>query len=69
MLLVGDYGSGKTEVSVNLALRLASESSTGAQVAIADLDLVNPYFRCREAAEPLTAAGIRVDSLPGYLPI
>lgn len=62
ILLVGDYGSGKTEVAVNLALQLAEKESG---VAIADLDLVNPYFRCREAHEPLTRAGIRVVAPPG----
>ncbi len=64
LLLLGDYGSGKTEVSVNLALRLAAaaagEGAAGGQVAIADLDLVNPYFRCREAIAPLQRAGVRV---------
>jgi hypothetical protein len=59
VLLVGDYGSGKTEVAVNLALSL-SRSEEKRPVAIADLDLVNPYFRCREAHEPLEEAGIRV---------
>lgn len=57
ILCVGDYGSGKTEVAVNLALHLAAAGRT---VAIADLDLVNPYFRCREARAPLEAAGVRV---------
>lgn len=57
LLLVGDYGSGKTEVSVNLALHLAAG---GRALALADLDLVNPYFRSREAREPLEQAGIRV---------
>jgi hypothetical protein len=62
VLLVGDYGSGKTEVAVNLAFRFAAEAGARGPetVAIADLDLVNPYFRCREAREPLEAAGIRV---------
>ncbi len=67
ILLVGDYGSGKTEVAVNLAFKLAAEErqlQDGAgeprRLAIADLDLVNPYFRCREAREPLEAAGVRV---------
>lgn len=74
-ILVGDYGSGKTEVAVNLTLELARQkhvsegrraapSRTGDQqkkkLAIADLDLVNPYFRCREAQEPLEQAGVRV---------
>jgi hypothetical protein len=58
-VLVGDYGSGKTEVAVNLSLHLAQNTSSS-PVAIADLDLVNPYFRCREAHEPLEERGIRV---------
>ncbi len=59
ILLVGDYGSGKTEVSVNLSMHWAA-ANPSATVAIADLDLVNPYFRCREAREPLERAGIKV---------
>jgi len=55
--IVGNYGSGKTEVAVNLALRLAAGGRT---VQIADLDLVNPYFRCREARRLMEAHGIRV---------
>jgi hypothetical protein len=65
LILVGDYGSGKTEVAVNLALVLGHAASeglddAGRSVAIADLDLVNPYFRCREAEEPIEAAGVRL---------
>jgi len=57
-LFTGNYGSGKTEVSVNVASALARAGSE--KVTIADLDLVNPYFRCREAREPMEALGIRV---------
>ena len=57
ILFTGNYGSGKTEVAVNYASWLARE---GKKVQIADLDLVNPYFRCREAKEPLEALGIEV---------
>lgn len=53
----GNFGSGKSEVAVNVALALAA---AGAQVAIVDLDVVNPYFRCREARADMEAAGIRV---------
>ena len=59
VLVVGDYGCGKTEVSVNLALHAAGDGAREA-VALADLDLVNPYFRSREAAEPLQHSGVRV---------
>lgn len=55
--VVGSYGSGKTEVSVNLAIR---GKSRGLDVSIADLDLVNPYFRTREARHVLSGLGIEV---------
>jgi hypothetical protein len=61
-MIVGNYGSGKTEVSVNLALFLRRR---GAQVSIADLDVVNPYFRCREAQLLMREAGVRVVIPPG----
>jgi hypothetical protein len=57
IFVVGSYGSGKTEIAVNLAFLLAAR---GATVQLADLDLVNPYFRSREARELLEAQGIRV---------
>lgn len=55
--IVGAFGSGKTEVTVNLALALAA---AGRQVSLVDLDLVNPYFRSREAQRLLEAHGVRV---------
>ena len=55
--IVGNYGSGKTEVSVNLA---ANRQQAGLDVRIADLDLVNPYFRTREARVQLEKLGIEV---------
>lgn len=57
IIIVGGYGSGKSEVSVNLSRHLAA--SQDEPVAIADLDIVNPYFRSREAAEQLSQLGIR----------
>ncbi|MCP4022998.1 MAG: cobalamin biosynthesis protein CbiA, partial [Desulfobacteraceae bacterium] len=56
-VIVGNYGSGKTETAVNLA---AQRKNAGLSVRIADLDLVNPYFRTREARKPLEALGIDV---------
>jgi hypothetical protein len=56
-VIIGHYGSGKTEFAVNYALKLAEE---GKKVAIADLDVVNPYFRSREKAEMMEAKGIKV---------
>ncbi len=52
---MGNYGSGKTEVAINLALQ---QKKQGTDVRIADLDLVNPYFRTREARAVLGKAGI-----------
>lgn len=58
-IITGHYGTGKTELSVNLALALAGE---GSQVMLADLDIVNPYFRSRERRPQLEAAGVQVIS-------
>jgi len=57
VLFIGNYGSGKTEVSVNFAV---NRISTGSVVQIADLDLVNPYFRSREVRELMEEKGIEV---------
>lgn len=54
-LFAGHYGSGKTNIAVNYAIRLAKE---GKRVCIADLDIVNPYFRTKDSAEELSAVGI-----------
>lgn len=58
-IIIGHYGSGKTEFSVNYAMRLAE---AGHKTALADMDIVNPYFRSREKAEMMESAGIRVIS-------
>ena len=58
-LFAGHYGSGKTNIAVNYALRLASEWK---RTAIADLDIVNPYFRSRDSAADLEAAGVELIS-------
>ena len=61
-LFAGHYGSGKTNIAVNYALLLARE---GKKVCIADLDIVNPYFRTKDSAAELEAAGIDLIS-PQY---
>ena len=58
-LFAGHYGSGKTNIAVNYALLLAKE---GKNVCIADLDIVNPYFRTKDSAKELEAAGIHLIS-------
>lgn len=54
-LFAGHYGSGKTNIAVNYALWLHRQ---GCRTAIADLDIVNPYFRTKDSEAELRAAGI-----------
>ena len=61
-LFAGHYGSGKTNIAVNYALRL---SESGKRVCIADLDIVNPYFRTKDSEAELLRAGIELIS-PKY---
>jgi hypothetical protein len=56
-LMCGHYGSGKTNVAVNLAYELKKQYEN---TAIADLDIVNPYFRTIDSEAELKAAGIKV---------
>ena len=56
-VLTGHYGSGKTSLAVNWALRL---SESGRAVTVADLDIVNPYFRTTDRRRELEARGIRL---------
>ncbi len=56
-LLCGHYGSGKTNVAINMAYRLRESYD---KVAIADLDIVNPYFRTKDSAKDLENRGIRL---------
>ena len=57
LVLVGNYGSGKTEISLNLALKLARR---GEKVTLVDLDIVNPYFRSSERTDLLEKEGVKV---------
>ncbi len=57
LVLVGNYGSGKTEISLNLALKFARR---GEKVTLVDLDIVNPYFRSSERTELLEKEGVKV---------
>ena len=58
-LFAGHYGSGKTNIAVNYAIHLAQE---GKPVCIADLDIVNPYFRTKDSAKELEEAGVTLIS-------
>jgi hypothetical protein len=77
-VLVGHYGVGKTNLALNLALAAAAGGRT---CAVADFDVVNPYFRSSDYPEVLAAAGVRLvaptfagstveaPSLGGQLPV
>lgn len=56
-LLCGHYGSGKTNIALNMAYEIKEKYDN---VAIADLDIVNPYFRTTDSAEELNTKGIRL---------
>ena len=56
LVITGNYGSGKTELALNLALR----SAAGGKTALVDLDIVNPYFRSAEKGDILEKAGVRL---------
>ena len=58
-VFAGHYGSGKTNIAVNYAMALAKE---GKKVCIADLDIVNPYFRTADSARELEEAGVHLVS-------
>ena len=60
-VFTGHFGSGKTEIALNYALKLNDE---GKKVCIADLDVVNPYFCTRDEMELLEAKGIKVVATP-----
>ena len=63
-VLVGHFGSGKTEIALNGALDLAAAGET---VTLADLDVVKPYFRSRSARHILAAEGVNLIAPQGEL--
>ena len=56
-IFAGHYGSGKTNIAVNYATLLAGE---GKQVCIADMDIVNPYFRTADSRARLEQSGVQL---------
>ena len=62
IVLTGNYGSGKTEIALNLALEYAR---SGQRTTLVDLDIVNPYFRSGEKADEMKEAGVRM-LMPTY---
>jgi len=63
-IFVGGFGSGKTEIAINYSI-YCRKSYT--KVAIVDLDIVNPYFRTREARDALNLKGVEVVAPKGKL--
>ncbi|MBQ3136039.1 MAG: hypothetical protein IJB74_01020 [Clostridia bacterium] len=57
VLFAGHYGSGKTNIAVNYAIKLKND---GFPVLIADLDIVNPYFRTKDSEKELADKGIEL---------
>ncbi|MBT1248593.1 MULTISPECIES: cobalamin biosynthesis protein CobQ [unclassified Thermosipho (in: thermotogales)] len=63
-VFIGLFGSGKTEVAINYALKLRQDYE---KVAIADVDTISPYFRTRDVVDELTLKGLKVITPPGAL--
>jgi len=60
-IFCGHYGSGKTNIAINYAKYL---KENGHDVVLADLDIVNPYFRSKDSEEELKEAGVEMIALP-----
>ncbi|HSL93911.1 MAG TPA: ATP-binding protein [Bacillota bacterium] len=66
-IIIGGYGSGKTEVAMALARHKRQTYDPGVKVSLVDLDIVNPYFRSRDKAEMLESEGIHLIAPEGAL--
>ena len=58
-VIIGNFGSGKTELALNMAFDAAEK---GEKVTLVDIDVINPYFRSTERKAELDAAGVRLIS-------
>lgn len=59
ILVAGHYGSGKSTVSLGLAEMIKSQNP-GGRLALADLDIVNPYFRTADCADLLKSMSVEL---------
>ena len=60
-IISGHYGSGKTNIAVNLAIGLKKDYN---KVALADIDIVNPYFRSKDSEKLLAENGVKLICSP-----
>lgn len=58
-IIIGAYGSGKSEIAVNMSLA-QRKALPDKKLLIADLDIVNPFYRSSDCASALEAEGIRL---------
>lgn len=58
-IIIGAYGSGKSEIAVNMSLA-QRKALPDKKLLIADLDIVNPFYRSSDCASVLEEAGIRL---------
>ncbi|MDZ4122359.1 MAG: hypothetical protein U1C33_08045, partial [Candidatus Cloacimonadaceae bacterium] len=56
-IVIGAYGSGKSEYSIHFTRKLKAE---GKDVILVDMDVVNPYFRTRDVRDQFATEGIEV---------
>ena len=64
-VIVGAYGSGKSEISVNAAFAMRQAFPEPEKILLADMDIVNPFYRSADAASILEEKGIKVVA-PAY---
>ena len=64
-VIVGAYGSGKSEISVNIAMALRQAFPAPSKILLADMDIVNPFYRSADAGKYLESLGIKVVA-PAY---
>ena len=62
IVVIGAFGSGKSEYAINLALRY---KDLGNNVSLIDMDVVNPYFRSRDVRDDFVNRGVEVISPDG----
>ena len=60
-IIIGAYGSGKSEISVNIALKMRRQNPDK-KILLADLDIVNPFYRSADAGKILEKNNIRLIS-------